>query len=352
MKIVLLTIWRVKNYGAELQAYATIKALKELGCTVKIIDYRLNELSFPTFKQRIIGLLNSLTLDTYKFNVFWEKYFPATKHYHSLKDLQKESPQADVYLVGSDQVWNPEITKDKISTYFLNFGNDSVRRISYASSFGISVWNMDSKFTVTIQNLLNRFETLSSREKSGVSILKDTFHLEATHVLDPTLLYDDYTELIGKVIPQNTLVYYPLSPFPELESFSMNLAKDLNLYYRNINKKSYLVRKIVWNRLSIGKWIKSIAESSFVVTPSFHGLAFSLIYKRQFAIVQNIKDKNRSSRITDLLNALGLSDRYFTSVEELSNSRVWEKHINYQDVSKRISSLREQSWLFLKSVLK
>lgn len=352
MKIVLLTIWQVKNYGAELQAYATIRALKELGYTVEIIDYRLNELSSPTIKQIVIRLLNSLTLETYKFNVFWKKYFPTTKHYHNLKDLQKESPQADVYLVGSDQVWNPEITQEKIFTYFLNFGSNSVRRISYASSFGINVWNMDSEFTATIQNLLNRFAVLSSREKSGVSILRNIFHLEAANVLDPTLLHDDYSELVGEITSKNTLVYYPLSSFPELESFSMNLAKDLNLCYRNINKKSYLIRKIVWNRLSVENWIKSIAESSFVVTPSFHGLAFSLIYKRQFAIVQNVKDKNRSSRITDLLNILGLSDRYFTCVEEFRNSRIWERNINYQDVSKRMSSLREQSWQFLKSALK
>lgn len=348
MKIALLTIWKEKNYGAEMQAYATIKALKQMGHSVVMINYLLGELEHPTAKQRIIRFISSFCRDTKKFNRFWKKYIPTTCHYHTFSELKNNPPQADYYIVGSDQVWNPEITKDKAATYFLDFGNEHTKRISYASSFGEKEWNAPKELTEIAKKRLQSFTAVSCREADGVNILQNTFNIDAVNVVDPTLLHDRYPELTGPIIQRKTLVFYPLSPFPELESFCKELADNLGLEYNNINKKKYLVRRIVWDRPSIEEWIKSIAEADLVVTPSFHGLAFSLIYQRQFVIIQNPDGKGKSSRITNLLASLGLSNRFFTSIEEAKRAKVWEQPIDYSIVLPKLKQLRDYSLDFLK----
>lgn len=351
MKIALLTIWKEKNYGAEMQAYATIKILKEMGHSVEMINYCLGELKNPTFKQRLIFLISSFCRDTKKFNDFWKKYIPKTKYYRNLNELKKNPPQADCYIVGSDQVWNEEITHDKAPAYFLDFGNKSVKRISYASSFGTEIWKGSEKLTTIARECLQRFSAVSCREISGVRILRDIFNINAINVLDPTLLHRSYPELTGPIVQRNILAFYPLSPFPELESYSKELAKYLGLEYKNINEKKMLVRRIVWDRPSIEDWIRSIAESELVITPSFHGLAFSLIYQRQFIIVQNPNGQNRISRMTNLLEELGLSDRFFTSIDKVKESKIWEHPIDYSLVLPKLELLRNKSLQFLKNSL-
>lgn len=203
-----------------------------------------------------------------------------------------QSPKVDLLLVGSDQVWNPSITKEKALTYFLDFGETGVRKASYASSFGESEWLQSKQMTENVAELLGRFSLLSCRETSGVEILKNTFRQDASTVLDPTLLHSEYPELTGKLQNRRTLVFYPLSPFPELETFCKETAAKLGLDYVDANHKNYLIRKIVWNRPGVEEWVRTIAEAELVITPSFHGLAFSLIYHRQFVIVLSPEGKN------------------------------------------------------------
>lgn len=351
MKIALLTIWKEKNYGAEMQAYATVKALQRMGHSVDIIDFRLGELEHPTVKQRLIRLISKFCLDTKKFNRFW-KALPATKHYRTLSELKKNPPNADIYMVGSDQVWNPEITRNKALAYFLDFGNDNVKKISYASSFGVNKWIASHELTVIVRRCLKSFQAVSCREISGINILRDVFSINAVNVLDPTLLYNSYPELTGPIIQRKVLAFYPLSPFPELESFCHSLSKELRLTYKNINEKKYLIRSIVWDRPSVEEWIKSIAEAELVVTPSFHGLAFSLIYKRQFIIIKNPNGDSRISRITNLLAELGLSNRFFNSIEEAQQARIWEYPIDYSIVQPKLDKLRKFSFAFLEREIK
>lgn len=351
MKIALLTIWKEKNYGAEMQAYATIKALKQMGHSVVMINYLLGEQEHPTVKQRIIRFISSVCRDTKKFNRFWEKYIPTTCHYHTLSELKNNPPQADYYIIGSDQVWNPEITKDKAATYFLDFGDNQTKRISYASSFGTKEWNAPEELTEIAKKRLQSFSAVSCREADGVNILQNTFNINAVNVVDPTLLHDGYPELTGPITQRKTLAFYPLSPFPELESFCKELANDLGLKYHNINKKKYLVRRIVWDRPSIEDWVKSIAEADLVITPSFHGLAFSLIYQRQFIIIQSPKGQNRSSRITNLLTSLGLSNRFFMSIEDAKRARIWKETIDYSIVSSKLEQLRLDSFKYLNNAI-
>ena len=112
MKIALLTIWHEKNYGAELQAYATIKAIKHLGHCPEMINIHLASKEQPSFLGRIANFIEKLLPASTKFERFWSYYIPKTKKYNSVSELYNDPPQADIYIVGSDQVWNPDITKE------------------------------------------------------------------------------------------------------------------------------------------------------------------------------------------------------------------------------------------------
>ena len=348
MKIALLTIWHEGNYGAELQAYATIKLLQHLGHKVEMIDIRLSDCRKGNINQKIYNLICGITPGYRKFCNFWRKYIPVTRRYKSIDALQRNPPIADVYLVGSDQVWNPDITKQFSLLYFLNFGDNHIKRVSSASSFGTARWT-HSTLNNRIKQLLDRFSYVTCREMSGVSLLKDVFEIHATNVVDPTLALGDYVDLVSNYEQKNTLVYYPLGIDKALELFAIKLSRDLSLTPINNNAKTLLPGGLEWNRIGVDEWVRNIAEAKFVVTRSFHGLVFSILFHRQFAIIASPNERN--NRITDLLQLLGLSERFYDNFESLYSDRPWERQIEYDKVDEKVKRLREYSISELKLAL-
>ena len=306
MKIALLTIWHEKNYGAELQAYATIKILQQLGYDVEMIDIRLSDLHRSNLKGKIGNYISKFGPSQRKFEKFWKTYIPVSQRYRSLGDLQNDPPVADVYMVGSDQVWNPDIVKDFTNVYFLDFGSDKIKRVSFASSFGVSTWKRQEMIE-NVRTLLRRFAYISCREDSGVKILKDVFDITAEHVLDPTIL--------------------------------------LGLSVINANWSKNILGTIIWNRNSLEGWIKDIAEAKFVITPSFHGVAMSIVHHRNFAVL--VAQKDRATRIFSLLSQLGLQDRVFYSIEELDSAKPWNQTIDYTEIDEKLKELRKNSIAYL-----
>ena len=348
MKIALLTIWREKNYGAELQAYATIKTLQQLGYDVKMIDIRLSDCLCSNWKGHIGRFISQFGPSHKKFCSFWEKHIPTTRRYKSISEIQANPPLADIYIVGSDQVWNPQLTRDFAKLYFLDFGNYKTKRISYASSFGTEKWNFPS-LKDDIGKLLNRFSHITCREDSGVRMLKNEFGLDAKQVVDPTLLLESYTDLTGETEEKETLVYYPLSYDSELEEYSKSLAKKMGMTAINNKQCSTILKIAEWDRVSIAKWVKNIAEAKFVITRSFHGMVFSIIHKRQFAVVAG--SHGRSTRLTSLLKLLGLEDRFFESIESLNKAEPWTKIIDYSTITPRLKEIRQNSIDILKNCI-
>ena len=232
--------------------------------------------------------------------------------------------------------------------FFLDFGSDKVRRVSYASSFGTKEW-AHPEILKDIKHLLQNFDFVGCREGSGVSLLKNLFSIHAILNLDPTLLFDQYPELTDTLLLKHTLVYYPLDYDPELETYAQTVAFKLGLVLVNNKQTTYLFGKIMWDRVGIEEWVRNIAESQFVITRSFHGLAFSILYRKPFAIIAN--KNNRETRIQNLLQQIGLSDRYFTSIQECEEARPWDVHVDYKEVHKKLALLRKSSFEFLKIAL-
>lgn len=344
MKIGLLTYHNSTNYGAVLQCYATCRALKEMGHEVEIINFCQDE------KKSSRSFIFYFKVKNF-FRFMAEMYPKQTEYIASLEILKKKITDYNCLMVGSDQVWNPQIAREKLEAYFLNFGNENIRRISYASSFGIGEWPQDKNNLVPIikQNL-SRFKAISVREETGRQIIADKFGLSSEVVLDPTLLHREYAELTGVVAPNHSIICYLLNrSMKQLEKVK-HLASFMGMKPRMISTIHYVKGFSYTYPPSIENWLRYIAGAEFVVTDSFHGLAFSLIYNKQFVVISPNNGKN--SRLLDLLKLVGLEERHFFDEEDVPYNELISKKIDYTEVNKRLDKMREKSWKFINDALK
>lgn len=342
-KIGILTFHGESNYGAFLQTFALSETLKRLGCDVKIIDLKL-----PIISQ---GFIKNI----FKFVLVNQRVFSnarasfltlTTDHYFNSSELKAKLPAMDLFIVGSDQVWNEEITKGLRDTYFFDFLPDDKKRIAYAASFGTEEWLYNESDTEQIKILLNKFNAISVREKSAVQYCKDKFDLETLQVLDPTLLLNDYSKITGKDIPEkNDLICFKFVVDNDFFEFSRKFGNISNkkVVFLNNNKPIKKVNSIYFP--TIKKWLKTIGGASLIITDSFHGLCFSILYKRQFIVIPG--NKERFIRLNSLLELLGLTNRIFYSYEEVLESDRWRDRIDYVEVYDKLEKERDSSISFL-----
>ncbi len=346
MRIALLTYFAADNYGATLQAYATIKAFEREGHKVELVNYVIPEPENPLFK-KILLLPKYL-----KFNSFRKKYFKnITKKYNNLEDLRNDPPRADCYLVGSDQTWNPEISKHMAKGFFLDFGSKDIFKVTYATSFGKEKWEdtewINSKET---KELLNQFDLISIRETSGLNILNDYFSIKnVTNVIDPVLLFENYNDLTGNVKENNKIIAYKLI---NSEAF-YNICRKTGKYFSTRVQSIGSIRKIDGIDCnypeSPTEWIKCIAGAKYVITDSFHGAVFSILYRRQFVICAS--DPKRITRIKSLLDILGIEGRILTENDDAEKYyKLLSTPIDYDTVHLKLKRLREESINYIKQI--
>lgn len=345
MKISLITYYYSCNHGAVMQTYALCRYLKELGHNVELVDLRQDEGYGSSFLVRLIKPI----IFKYRINRIKRQFYPQTsKRYFTISDLREDPPKADCYMVGSDQVWNPNISKSLQLAYFLDYGNANVPRISYASSFGLEKWPGGIN-TDRIKSLLARFDSLSTREVYGKKICKETFNVEADVVLDPTFLNTSYDEFNYGVKQTNDFVCYKLN---RTSDFWANVskvgeivgAKPLLLNY-NYPKKGF---KYCFPP-SLRTWMRKFAGAKFILTDSFHGIAFSIINRKQFVAILN--DDGKNSRLINLMECFGLSNRVYKSVAEMLEDDTWRNPINYSAIEEVLKEKIEFSRNFIKKSL-
>lgn len=350
-KVSLLTFNNALSYGAVLQTYALVKALENLNLTVEIIDFRAPFL--PPVPTGFWSLKTYYNIDRLRkeilFSRFRKKYLNIkTKTIWSKTALHKYIFEADYYIVGSDQVWNPDITKKYAFNYFLDFVQGN--KISYAASFGKSKWDYSSEFNQKISNLLKQFNSISVRENSGALILKEAFGLSAEVVLDPTLLYADFTELLPEYTLKQQIAAFQVNYSPEFLGFAESIQNKLlqPVYLIDSTIKTKNIHAVPYPTVQV--WLRYIAESSLILTDSFHGVAFSIIYKKNFIVLKS--NEKRFSRIKDLLSELGLEKRIVESLNDLGNHLQLFSPIDYEIVDSELLNLRKCSLNFLKSALR
>ena len=328
-----------------MQTYALCKYLKGLGHELTIIDVRQEEST-----KWYIKLIKDVVVGIRLAKEMRQLYPPLTKRYNTLEDLKENPPVADCYIVGSDQVWNPNISKELMLAYFLDFGGKDIRRISYASSFGLSEWIIADEGTNThISECLHSFRALSVREKQGQELCKREFGIEPQIVLDPTFLNPNYHEIYEPQIIREEIVCYKINKTADFWDNAPLVGKELSLPLLLLNynypKRGY---KYCFPP-SLKTWLKKIEEARFVLTDSFHGIALSIINRKQFVAILNHND--RDSRLINLMTTMGLQDRLYNSIGDMLKTEKWKEPIDYNHLEPIICQQIEMSRLYIKHAL-
>lgn len=355
MKLGILTHPIAGNYGGMLQAYAMVTILTECGHDAKLLDYlplnykkRFTKLSkrfddavksFLFKRQWVSG--KAKTPFPIAFDLgqkFKEKHIPYASLSISADGVQCDEP-VDAVVVGSDQVWRGAYARPMYSLpmFFLDFVKDDVRKksIAYAASFGTDDWEGDAADTETCGKLLREFRAVGVREHSGCTICREQFATEAQQVPDPTMLLspEHYAKLIDSDktwIPENDfLSAYVLDNSGNRESTVRQVAEMCGLDFMRLNARTRAIRDHVDYPLNTAQWLRFVRDSKYLITDSFHGCVFAIIFNKPFVCFGN--KKRGTARFDALLSTFGLKDRlvFDASPEEVKRTLCtpidWER---------------------------
>ena len=362
MKIGILTVPFNNNYGGFLQAYALKSILLDLGHEVIFINRRRDKNTsikgrFRDFIYKITGIaerrekkIKTISVNTDRFR---DKYLtPITEEFYSSEELGKCNKMGfDCYIVGSDQVWRYKYAQKSISDYFFNFVDSNVQRFSYAASFGTDVMEYPPQEIPLCSNLLTNFSFVSVREASSVEMLKKVFAFpNAVAVLDPTLLLNvsDYEQLFDNLTPPDKpyILSYILDDNTSIrkEINGISLNKSVNIIDVKAQTGDMSKLKVLE---PIEKWLMLIANADLIITDSFHGTIFSILFNRPFITLGN--NTRGMMRFEDLLSQFGLMNRlvYDTdSIEGIANDSI-----NWIKVNSILNTKKHQSVDYLRSCL-
>lgn len=360
MKIGILTVPFNNNYGGFLQAFALKRVLESMGHKVMIINRRRNRTI--TLRSIFGDLLRGLHLLEDKqrklskyTNQFQKKYlFPYTKKYNSSQELKKcVKYKFDAVIVGSDQVWRYRYFNDWIDDFFCNFlEGTNVSHFSYAASMGSDEMDYPQDKIERCSNLLKDFKAISVREESSVKLLKEYFGVEnAQLVLDPTFLLDKqvYIDLFKDEYarPKDPYIFtYVLDDSEEIQRSIEEFSYQKKMPVVNLKAQTGNINEIDVIE-PVERWLSAIYYADYVITDSFHGTVFSLIFNKQFVVYGNVQ--RGLSRMQDLLNRVGLQNRLITS--NTGVSALLEQNIEWASINKQIDIYKESSISFLRNSL-
>jgi len=349
MKIGLLTLPLRMNIGGALQAYALQSVIRKLGHEVLLIDRAENKSrDFINFVKELIKTILKRKVPITEIGFFVQKNIvPRTALIDSDSKLKKLNRQHfDAFVVGSDQIWREKYCRSIKKNFFLDFVKEnSVKRISYAASFGVDEWEYDEKMTKELADLLQKFNAVSVREDSGVVLCRQHLNVEAVQLIDPTLLLspEDYAPLMmaDSTAVNSELLAYMLDYNESKEALCSLVCNKLSLTTSLLNPGD--------SQISVSHWLQSFANARFVVTDSFHGSIFSILFKKPFLVVGN--NERGMARFSSLLKMFGLENRLLLNTNELPMELLTDS-IDWEMVNALLKTKREEAISFLINSLK
>lgn len=365
MKIGIVTMPLCANYGGTLQNWALQQVLIRIGHEPITLRFPVMYQGMPSLHywtkvfpmqalrfvaHKFIGgkYEMPLTIGPWKESVrgmerFVDEHINVTEYLPNLSMDDVRRYGVEALIVGSDQIWRP-VMYDAVKYYFLGFSGDSdILRIAYAPSVALDKWPYKEEVTVQLRELIKKFSAVSVREESSVQLVKENLGVDAQWVLDPTMLLkkEDYIELCGDVSESKEpfVFAYILDMTDVKRQMAEKTAKTLGCGVR------YLSADKVKKEDTIEKWLANFRDAKYVITDSYHGTVFSLIFQKQFYTFYNTYRGN--ARMDSLKKISGLEDRFITVPVELLG-----REIDYVGVEERVEKMREGSVDYLAGALK
>ncbi len=338
--------WYGANYGSALTSFALNRTLVQMGKSTLMLNWPMCPPKGEGSRGRQFG-----------------SRFYDVAEYLPLERCCEFNTRCDTFVVGSDQLWNWYSNQD-VGTYyfFLDWVDKWHRKISYSTSFGHDNVYYPEEMRFKLVWLLSRFDRVSVRELSAVEVCRHDFGVEAEQVVDPVFLcpaesYDEAMALSRLDCDEPYVLGYIMNPTQDKLSGVRRAASELHLPYHilvdgqgdfdqlsaEVNDENLL------EGVAVEDWLKLVAHASYVVTDSFHGFCFSVIFGRQFSIF--INPMRGRARVDTLAELADVQDRVFDTYAQFEDARNWETPIDYDEVSRRMSPEIERSRAWLVNAL-
>lgn len=368
MRICILTLPLSTNYGGLLQAYALQTVLKRMGHEVwtevregnsslpakvklvikQVIKYR--GYYYPTEEQERFITQNMI--------YFIRKYINTTEPVTSTSKKEFSKYHFEAYVVGSDQVWRPAYSPH-LPNYFLDFTiNQPVKRVAYAASFGTPDWEFTPKQTLQCAFWAKEFDAISVREDSGVELCEKHLGVHAVHLLDPTMLLakEDYIRLVEQehaLTKGKNLMIYVLDRSVEKQAIVEKVSQTLDLSPNVVMPENEFakvgvkgIKRCVF--LPVTDWLRGFMDAEYVVTDSFHGMVFSILFNKPFIVIAN--QERGMARFTSLLKTFGLEGRLVHSFKDVTD-KMLHTDVDFEKVNQILGVERRRANDFLQNNL-
>lgn len=336
MLIKTITCHDVYNHGATLQAFALMKYLQHQGHDTEIINYKPDYLSghykllsinHPAWNTNLIKKAIYLILKfpgrllsfrrKIVFDIFTRKYLKLTPgKYNCNEQLKENPPEADVYICGSDQIWNCLFPNGKDPAFYLDFvTSPQKKKVSYAASFATT--DIPDEYRQSTKERIDSLNKISVRESSGIKVLESLGINRAIQVVDPVFLLDkdEWASLDTYKAREDYLLVYDFDKSELLQKAAIIIAKEkkLKIYSLNDYKCTYADKCFPFAGPEM--FVSLIKNAKFVISNSFHGTAFSIIFEKNFYVINRSEKIN--TRMADLLRSLGLEERLVTIEKDI-----------------------------------
>ena len=323
--------WETVNFGAVLTAYALNKGLRDMGYDVRNIDFRGDDLPRVLLKPA-----------NAKFEAFRRRYIPLTQRIRNASSLTNLNARYASFVVGSDQVWNPDIAGWYKDAYFLQFANPGKRVVAAAASFGVEPVGAYGRGL--LRKLMGAYDAVGVREASAGEALA-SLGVPAKVVADPVFLLrrEEWLALAAtakRPCGPDAVVWYAVNPYGK---------RGLCEYFKAHRDELEGGPCRLDAALGVGEWLAAIAQAPLVLTDSFHGVCFALIFNRPFAV--HVSKGPRSRRTRDFLEGLGLAGRMFDDPAKMPSISELRHPLDGDAIQKRLDAMRSGLAQFLKDAL-
>lgn len=365
--VLIVTMHRGNNYGSALQTFALSEKIKEFGCDAVILDYipdRINEKQYflnafkkllspcLSFHDRYLILRGLVYILDSKicYDRFFKENLRLTKKYNGIESVFKDIPFADIYLTGSDQVWNSVYNRGIDPVFFLSFAPEDKPKSSYSASFGrekLEEWELDET-----KAMLKRYNNISVRERSALDVLKSIGIFDGQCVLDPTFLLnrDDWRKrLVSHGEKNKYVLIYSVEPDKHsIIKIARSIADKIGakVYMVEWGKRPYPGVDKMLGILDPLMLIDYFDKAEFIVASSFHGTALSINLNKQFISIAPAKFE---TRVRSILSIAGLEDRLIASSDFVID--MISENIDYHKVNDLIDAQRKESVHYLSKIL-